>query len=185
MTTFSFVIADGRIQSVKVVVSGPGGVGKTTLLARYSTDKYIPGKTTVGVNFLVRDEGDLRISFWDYAGEERFKVLFPGYSTGSSGAVLAFDTTRPQTLKDLPDWLNIIREKNPDGIPIILIGCKFDAIEENEHDIVNEIADNFCKKFNLTGYYLSSSKTGEGIESPFSHLAILIKDYLRKRAMKG
>ena len=65
------------ILTVKVVVAGPGGVGKTTLLKRLETNNYIPAISTVGVNFLILDhevgETILRVAYWDYAGEDRFK----------------------------------------------------------------------------------------------------------------
>ena len=78
MTGTKFFITPDVI-TVKVVVAGPGGVGKTTLLKRYETNSYIPAVSTVGINFLVMDQevGNnlLRIAYWDYAGEDRFRSV--------------------------------------------------------------------------------------------------------------
>ncbi|MHA1214160.1 MAG: Rab family GTPase [Candidatus Hodarchaeales archaeon] len=173
-------MVNSNILTVKVIVAGPGGVGKTTLLKRYETNNYIPAVSTVGINFLVRDievgNTVLRIAYWDYAGEDRFRSLFPGYCQGSSGAFLAFDATRLQTISALPEWLRMIRENNKPNIPIILLGNKMDAVPDDTKNLIAESASNFTQEYNLSGYYLCSAKSGEGIEAPFSHLGILINE---------
>ncbi|MFX0051111.1 MAG: Rab family GTPase [Candidatus Hodarchaeota archaeon] len=178
-------LIDANVLTVKVVVAGPGGVGKTTLLKRYETNNYIPAVSTVGINFLVMDqevgETILRIAYWDYAGEDRFRSLFPGYCQGSSGAMVAFDTSRLQTLSELPEWLRMVRQHNDPDIPIILLGNKIDTINDNHMSLISETADKFAKEQNLAGYYLTSAKSGEGMESPFAHLGILIIEDKKRR----
>ncbi|MFX0015738.1 MAG: Rab family GTPase [Promethearchaeota archaeon] len=178
-------IVDPSTLTVKVVVAGPGGVGKTTLLKRYETNNFIPAVSTVGINFLVMDqevgETVLRIAYWDYAGEDRFRSLFPGYCQGSSGAFVAFDTSRIQTLAELPEWLRMIREHNEPNIPIVLLGNKLDTVPEKNRNLIAESANKFVKKHNLSGYYLCSAKSGEGMESPFAHLGILIVESKKRR----
>ena len=166
------------VLTVKVVVAGPGGVGKTTLLKRLETNNYIPAISTVGVNFLVLDheigETILRIAYWDYAGENRFKSLFPGYCQGSSGGIVAFDTSRIQTLSEIPEWLKMMKEHNDPDLPVILLGNKIDTIGEDKRKIIAEASEKFVKDYGLSGYYFCSAKSGEGISSPFSHLGILL-----------
>ncbi len=167
-----------NILTVKVVVAGPGGVGKTTLLKRLEINDYLPAISTIGVNFLIMDqevgETILRIAYWDYAGEDRFRSLFPGYCQGSSAGIITFDTSRIHTLSELPDWLGMIKQHNPPNIPIILLGNKVDTIDESQRELITEAAKKFVNDYNLSGYYFCSAKTGEGITSPFSHLGILI-----------
>ncbi|MFW9906824.1 MAG: Rab family GTPase [Candidatus Thorarchaeota archaeon] len=181
-------IADVSTLTVKVVVAGPGGVGKTTLLKRYETNNFIPAVSTVGINFLVMDQevGDtlLRIAYWDYAGEDRFRSLFPGYCQGSSGALVAFDTSRIQTLSELPEWLKMIREHNDPNIPIVLLGNKLDTISDESRKIIIKSAANFVKKYNLSSYYLCSAKTGEGMDSPFAHLGMLIVENKKRKGTR-
>lgn len=176
---------DTNVLTVKVVVAGPGGVGKTTLLKRYETNNYIPAVSTVGINFLVMDqevgETVLRIAYWDYAGEDRFRSLFPGYCQGSSGAMIVFDTSRIQTMSELPEWLRMIRQHNDPDIPIILLGNKIDTINENDMHSIAETANKFSQEQNLAGYYLTSAKSGEGMESPFAHLGILVIEDKKRR----
>ncbi|MHA2248401.1 MAG: Rab family GTPase [Candidatus Hodarchaeales archaeon] len=179
-------IIDSSTLTVKVVVAGPGGVGKTTLLKRYETNNFIPAISTVGINFLVMDQevgaNILRIAYWDYAGEDRFRSLFPGYCQGSSGAFVAFDTSRIQTLAEIPEWLRMIRKHNEPDIPIVLLGNKIDtASDESTKKLIAELSSRFVKEHKISGYYLCSAKSGEGMESPFSHLGILIIENKRKQ----
>ena len=55
MSKTRFIVSPD-VLTVKVVVAGPGGVGKTTLLKRHETNSYIPAVSTVGINFLVMDQ---------------------------------------------------------------------------------------------------------------------------------
>ncbi len=184
MPTSKFFVSE-NILTVKVVVAGAGGVGKTTLLKRLETDNYIPAISTVGVNFLVLDqeigETVLRIAYWDYAGEERFRSLFPGYCQGSSGGIVAFDTSRIHTLTEVPIWLEMMKAHNHPDIPIILLGNKIDTVEEEKRESIAEAAEKVAKENNLSGYYFCSAKSGEGISSPFSHLGILIIENEKKK----
>ncbi|MHA2297112.1 MAG: Rab family GTPase [Candidatus Hodarchaeales archaeon] len=161
-------------KAVKIIVAGEGGVGKTTLLMRYQTGKFIPAITTIGVNFIVKEvdysEKTVTLSIWDYAGESRFKALFPGYCSGSSGAVVAFDLTRPETLEKLSEWIAIIREKNG-NVPILLVGTKRDIINDENIDFLLDKSKDFCNKMDLHGCFYCSAKTGEGVTEIFYALA--------------
>lgn len=184
MSASKFFVSE-NVLTVKVVVAGAGGVGKTTLLKRLETNDFIPAISTVGVNFLVLDQEIgktiLRIAYWDYAGEERFRSLFPGYCQGSSGGIVAFDTSRLQTLTEVPIWLEMIRAHNHPDIPIILLGNKIDTVNEEERQAISESAKKVIEENNLSGYYFCSAKSGEGISSPFSHLGILIIENEKKQ----
>lgn len=157
----------------KIVVAGSGGVGKTTLLRRYQSGAFIPASTTIGVNFVTQqlefEDKTIILSLWDYAGEVRFKTLFPGYCSGSRAAFAVFDLTRPETLIDLSDWIQMIYEKNK-NIPVLLVGCKSDATGPEKMELMKEKAITFAKDHNLAGFWIVSSKTGEGVSELFDAL---------------
>lgn len=159
--------------NLKVVVAGSGGVGKTTLLRRYQSGSFIPASTTIGVNFVTQElqlESRLIIlSIWDYAGEKRFISLFPGYCSGSTAGLAVFDLSRPETLIDLSDWIQIIFEKNP-NIPVILVGTKLDAVDSDRLNLMSEKAVQFAKDHGLAQFIQVSSKSGEGINELFDAL---------------
>jgi len=155
-------------------MAGEGGVGKTTLLRRYQSGTFVPASTTIGINFVT-----IQIQFqdhpivacvWDYAGENRFKTLFPGYTSGSKAGLAVFDLSRVESLQHLSDWVNIIREKNGQ-IPIILVGCKADTASESQVAFIGEQAKDFANRYGLKGFFMVSSKTGAGVVELFDFLS--------------
>ena len=168
----------------KIVVAG-SGVGKTTLLRRYQSGAFIPASTTIGVNFVTQqlefEDKTIILSLWDYAGEVRFKTLFPGYCSGSRAAFAVFDLTRPETLIDLSDWIQMIYEKNK-NIPVLLVGSKLDAVKPEKLELMKEKAEIFAKDHNLSGFWIVSSKSGDGVNELFDALGNKIVEGMMVKA---
>jgi len=157
----------------KLVVAGEGGVGKTTLVIRYCEGIFKHDtRTTVGVGFAskeVKVEGErIKLQIWDFGGEERFRFILPTYCKGANSAILAFDTTRFQSLKNLPEWVDIIRN-NAGDIPIVLVGTKVDV--EEKRTVKAEDGEAFANKNKLECYYDVSSKTGLNVDKVFAKVA--------------
>jgi small GTP-binding protein len=159
----------------KLVVAGEGGVGKTTLVIRYCEGVFKHDtRTTVGVGFAskeVKVEGEnIKLQIWDFGGEERFRFILPQYCKGANAAILAFDTTRFQSLKNLPEWVDIIR-KNAGDVPIVLVGTKVDV--EEKRTVKTNDGDAFAKRNSLDSYFDVSSKTGLNVNNVFAKIAEL------------
>lgn len=70
--------------TIKIVLIGESGVGKTNLLHRYTDRKFLENtKSTLGVDFISLDQeiGDskVKIQFWDTAGQENFRAITKTY----------------------------------------------------------------------------------------------------------
>jgi small GTP-binding protein len=166
----------------KLVVAGEGGVGKTTLIIRYCEGIFKHDtRTTVGVGFASKEvnlnEEMIKLQIWDFGGEERFRFILPAYCKGANAAILAFDTTRFQSVRNLPEWVEIIR-KNAGNVPMILVGTKVDL--EDKRTVKREEGEQFSKKNGLSGYYDVSSKTGLNVDAVFSKIAELAFDQAKK-----
>jgi small GTP-binding protein len=164
------------------VVAGEGGVGKTTLVVRYCEGVFKHDtRTTVGVGFASKEvklRGEaIRLQIWDFGGEERFRFILPVYCKGANAAILAFDTTRFQSVKNLPEWVEIIR-KNAGNIPIVLVGTKTDL--EDKRTVKREEGEAFSNKNKIEGYYDVSSKTGLNVDTVFAKVAELAYDQANK-----
>ena len=101
---------DGAATTVKVLLVGDSGVGKSSLLLRFTTDDFEELSPTIGVDFrlkFVRVDGKkVKLTVWDTAGQERFRTLTSSYYRGAQGIVLAYDVTRRETFENLMDiWL--------------------------------------------------------------------------------
>jgi len=164
---------------LKVITCGEGGVGKTTLLHRYIEGIFLADtRLTIGVEFFLKeiqiDEEKILLQIWDFGGQEHFRSLLSNYATGARGALLLFDLTRPSSLNQIDQWVNICRQNNPD-IPIIFLGAKLDLIDGITID--DEFAIKFIEEYNFFNYLKISSKTGENVNLAFELLGKeLIKD---------
>jgi small GTP-binding protein len=157
---------------LKILTAGEGGVGKTTLLHRFVEGQFsAETKMTIGVEFFLKETNingqHCTLQLWDFGGQERFRFLLESYVLGAKGALLMFDLTRPITLDNLEQWVNIVRKSDPD-LPVIFLGTKNDLVEEIMVD--DDYARNFKDHFNLFDYLRISSKSGENVEKAFEIL---------------
>lgn len=154
---------------LKILTAGEGGVGKTTLLHRYVEGKFsAETKMTIGVEFFLKeveiDGKQCTLQLWDFGGQERFRFLLESYVLGAKGALLMFDLTRPMTLENLQQWVNIVR-KSDDTLPVLFLGTKIDL--ENDIMVDDDYATQFQNKYRLFDYLKVSSKTGENVKDSF------------------
>ena len=115
----------------KVCIFGDGGVGKTTLVSRYLTGIFQPEtKITIGVNFHMKNllvhNKSISLQIWDFAGEERFRELMPGYLRGASGGIFMYDISRYASLESITQWLETLKMTNSDDIHLLMVGGKLD-----------------------------------------------------------
>ncbi len=162
------------MKTVKVIVSGDGGVGKTSFLNRLVHDSfYEDNKLTRGVDFYSKNitvNGiELNFIMWDFAGQAQFKTLLNGFIDGSIAAVILFDLTRINTIEDVYDWIKTLE---PFGnLPILLIGTNLDLIAPSDTQAIdNYILDIVNEYENIITYLKTSSKTGENIKNAFEIL---------------
>jgi small GTP-binding protein len=161
----------------KVCVFGDGGVGKTTLIRRFSTGVFEKDiKMTIGADFSVKnvsvDGRNITLRIWDFAGEDRFRVLLPAFAKGADGGIFMFDTTRFSSLGQIRDWLSIFEyfiSEEEIKIPIIMVGGKTDL--EEQRSVPTEEATELSRTFDLKGYFECSSKTGDRVEEIFQFIA--------------
>jgi small GTP-binding protein len=161
---------------LKILTAGEGGVGKTTLLHRFVEGRFsAETKMTIGVEFFLKelelDDKHCTLQLWDFGGQERFRFLLESYVLGAKGALLMFDLTRPMTLQNLEQWINIVRKGDP-SMPILFLGTKNDLADEIM--IQDEYALSFKEEFKLLDYLRISSKSGENVAKAFDLLTAKI-----------
>ena len=135
----------------KIVVVGASGVGKTKLLTNFAdyiykestredtiinNVSYIFRKKNIGILGLdfhlkgfIFDDIKYRFQFWDFKGNEKPENLSKYYFKGSSGALIFFDLSKPESFKIALKFMQIIRKLK---IPFDVIGNKADLIKVEE-----------------------------------------------------
>lgn len=134
----------------KVSLLGEGFVGKTSLKNRLITGKFTDMYlTTLGVDFGIHNlkidnEFDAQLAIWDIAGQKNFSAIREGYFEGSSGAIIVFDVTRPETLTKIKEnWLSPFITKLKAELPILVLANKIDL--EKERGVSNKQIEDYLK----------------------------------------
>ena len=159
----------------KVIIAGAKDVGKSSLIARFCDNNFKEDmKATIGVDFKrkamtlkgAHNDISLELNIWDFAGEEKYRTLFPAYANGASAAFILFDTTRRETLKDVDNWIEIIDKNAYSNIVKQVLATKIDL--KSNREVSKKEAEEFCKKYDwYTEITSTSSKTGENVEEAF------------------
>ena len=163
----------------KIILIGPGAVGKTSLLQRFVHNKFSEGYSlTIGVDFLSKEvetsPGEKsRLTIWDVGGQDRFKFMRSRFYDGSSGALLVFDLSRAQTYKEVRKWLKEFRQFAGSKVPFLLIGNKSDLIADIGEVVDRDEARKFAENENSI-YIETSAKTGDNVEKSFIELVKII-----------
>jgi len=160
-------------------VAGDKDVGKSSIISRFCDNLFKEDmKATIGVDFkrkVIELEGDykdfsIELSIWDFAGEEKYRALFPSYANGATGALILFDTTNKESLQGIENWIKIIDENAMPNVIKVIIATKIDLKDQRE--VSKNEAKIFCKKYDWCKDFIStSSKTGENVEKAFLYVA--------------
>ena len=123
------------VQEYKIVVLGSGGVGKSALTVQFVqgvfVDKYDP---TIEDSYRKNIEVDgiqCLLEILDTAGTEQFTAMRDLYMKDGQGFVLVYSIVAKSTFTDLNDIRDqIVRVKDTDDFPSILVGNKCDLEEQ-------------------------------------------------------
>ena len=167
----------GKLPVLKVVIAGDGNVGKTSLVRRYCEGKFDTSRVaTIGVDFQTHTvdlpSGQVKLSIWDMAGQERFRVVRGGFYRGSLAAALVFDITNPSSLTNLESWYQEISEVAPNQ-KFIIIGNKIDLERVQGPETA---AQAYASRLSAP-YLETSALTGEGVSVLFETMATLAFSY--------
>ncbi|TFK94730.1 ras-domain-containing protein [Polyporus arcularius HHB13444] len=122
----------------KIVIMGNTGVGKTSLLHRYTQGKFDPKNTTstTGAFFVTKkvniDGTKVRLQLWDTAGQERFRSMAPMYYRGANAALLLYDITNASSFEDVRGWLEELKKNCSPDLIIYIVGAKADLQQHRQ-----------------------------------------------------
>jgi small GTP-binding protein len=99
------------MSTLKMLVIGDSGVGKTCLLLRFSDNSFSTNHlATIGVDFKIKeltlsDGKQYKLQIWDTAGQERFRTITHTYYKGAMGIILVFDLTDRDSFNNIQSWI--------------------------------------------------------------------------------
>ena len=168
----------------KILLLGDASVGKTSFTKRYCYNIFNPSeRLTIGVDFHVKtvelNDTRIKLQLWDIGGEQRFRFLLPTYCLGANAAFLLYDITRPSTLDNISQWMNIVRQKGG-PIPIMLVGSKLD-LAQTQRQVQRDFGIQIAEKNEMASFAEISAKDNLNVDDAFKVLTDLTLDRMDKR----
>lgn len=162
---------------IKGLLIGDSGVGKSTILSRYTDDKFDDRYiSTIGVDFNIKTiptkYGVTKLQLWDTAGQERFRTITTSYYRGSHMIIVCYDITDKKSFTNLKNWFDEIINYAGNNTYIILCGTKSD-LEKNRKVTYDEGLNYAHEK--AVKFIETSSKNNTNINELFD---IIVNDIL-------
>jgi Ras-related protein Rab-1A len=175
-------------QPYKILLIGDSGVGKTSLLIRFSENQFSESTLSTvrnliffliykfkekkfGVDFKFKDveiEGKyIKTQIWDTAGQEKFKTITSSFYRGAHGVIVVYDVTNQQSFNNVTQWFQEIERFASQKVKILLVGNKSDLISERkvQQSTLEIIANDLGVSFVET-----SSKSGSNVDFAFNQI---------------
>eukprot|EP01090_Pellita_catalonica_P015863 TRINITY_DN4388_c0_g6_i1.p1 TRINITY_DN4388_c0_g6~~TRINITY_DN4388_c0_g6_i1.p1 ORF type:complete len:275 (+),score=18.18 TRINITY_DN4388_c0_g6_i1:78-827(+) len=157
---------------IKILAVGGPRTGKSSLVTRYSDDRYQPMyDLTIGVEFasktITMGTDTYKLQIWDTAGSPTFRSITRSYYRGSHGVLLCFDITDRESFEQLTSWQQDLDQFCADSATV-LVGCKCDL--DSLRKVTVKEANVFADDHDIQ-YFETSAKTGEGVDLIFTALA--------------
>jgi GTP-binding nuclear protein Ran len=162
----------------KVVITGDGGVGKTSFVNKLGNDNfyrtYIPtmGVNVVSLQVKIKTCDGFKtciLNMWDTAGQEKFGGLRDAYYRGCDACLILFSADDKTSFKNVGPWYREI-SRVCENIPIILAGTKIDLLLKSNIVNSNKVSSYAKTKKNLYFSCFFSSKTSENLLQPIELL---------------
>ena len=172
------------IHKIKLLTIGDSGVGKSSLVLRFTEDIFVPAFiTTIGIDYKMKDielfDGtQCRVQVWDTAGQERFKNITNAYYRCAQGILLVYDISDEVSFLNVRHWLRQIDEHSPITPSIMLIGNKSDM--EYDRQVTTERGQKLAEEFGIL-FFETSAKQNKNIEQCFEELINEVIHSMEKR----
>jgi len=161
----------------KLVVVGGGGVGKSALTIQFIQSHFVQDyDPTIEDSYrkqCVIDDRVAHLDILDTAGQEEFSAMREQYMRTGEGFLLVFSVTDRSSFDEIPRFsVQILRVKDKDQFPMILVGNKSDL--ESERTVSTAEATELGRKLKIP-YLESSAKQRINVDAAFHDLVRAIR----------
>ncbi len=165
----------------KICIVGDGGVGKTSMVLRYTENTFKENYLmTIGSNFATKaikledhPNLDVRLQLWDLAGQKHFSFVRPPFYRGATAIIYVFDLTRRNSFANMHEWKSEV-EKVIGQKTSILVGNKLDLAEKGSREVGEQDGEALKHEMNAISYCETSAKEGLRVENVFKEAVLAI-----------
>ncbi|KAJ1529143.1 hypothetical protein ONE63_005952 [Megalurothrips usitatus] len=162
----------------KLLLIGDSGVGKTSILFRFSDDAFTSTFiSTIGIDFKIKTVElrgkKIKLQIWDTAGQERFHTITTSYYRGAMGIMLVYDVTDERSFENIVKWLRNIDEHANEDVEKMILGNKCDI--DSKRAVNKDRGEAIAREYGVP-FLETSAKANTNIDKAFNDLATAILD---------
>ena len=162
-------------ESIKVVLVGESGVGKTSIISQFVSNKFDPHReTSLSAQFVSKtmdfpDLGkQLKFDIWDTVGQEKYRSLAKIFYKDARVIVFVYDITTDYSFNELKNYWYEETKANSDGTPILaVVGNKVDLYKDQK--VSNNDGKEFAEKIGAI-FQTTSASSNSGITQLFENV---------------
>ena len=173
--------------SLKVVLIGASGVGKTSLIKSFfenplenlELSTVSPASCTADIK--INDNFEVSLEIWDTAGQERYQAISEMFYHETQIAFICYDVGNEDTIGY---WVSKVRSSAPECL-VFLVLTKADVLAQ---DVIGECIEKGCEtmtKLECRLHIVTSAKTGMGVRELFREAAFSYVDINRPTETKS
>jgi len=165
----------------KLVIVGGGGVGKSALtiqlIQNHFIDEYDPTIEDSYRKQVTIDDETCLLDILDTAGQEEYSAMRDQYMRTGQGFLCVYSITAKSTFDEITSFREqILRVKDKDKVPMILVGNKCDL--EHDRQVTTQDGQELAKSFGCP-FLETSAKSRVNVEESFYQLVREIRKELK------
>ena len=160
---------------VKVILLGESGVGKTSIIAQFTSGKFDPDcVTSLSAQFISKTiefenlQKAIKFDIWDTAGQEKYRALAKIFYKDAKVIILVYDITDQRSFDEVKSyWYEMVKSNGDQDAMIAIVANKndlYDTAQVSEQD-AKEFARSIGAIFQST-----SAKSDSGITTLFDNI---------------
>jgi small GTP-binding protein len=164
-----------QAESVKVVLIGESGVGKTSIIAQFTSGKFDPDTvTSLSAQYVSKTiefhnlQKAIKFDIWDTAGQEKYRALAKIFYKDAKVICLVYDITSEKTFNEIKTyWYEMVKSHADPDVLIAVVANKSDLYDNAE--VKNEEGEEFAKSIGAL-FQSTSAKSDTGITNLFDNI---------------
>ena len=163
------------MEEIKMILLGEAGCGKTSIISRYTLDKFDSNYfTTYSSTFLTKifeyKGKKYNINIWDTVGQEKFRSLTKIFIKGTKICLFVYDITNKHSFDEINFWLEQAKQIADKDVVFGMAGNKNDLIAKQQ--VNDKDAIKFAEDNNIIFGQTSAAKNKSSVDSLLDKLII-------------
>ncbi|OMJ94528.1 hypothetical protein SteCoe_2309 [Stentor coeruleus] len=169
--------------SIKFIIIGDFGVGKTSFLHKFLQNSPNSKNPTEDIDFelkILEIEGKtIKFIIWDTLGQERFRNMNQIYFNKAMGIIAIYDCTDENSFNNIRHWIQQVKNFAHSNSCIALVENKCDLLEIK---VTNEEGEALAKELGIM-FFKTSTVWNININEVFINVAKVIIDRIVEEKM--